>query len=138
MKTCRKCNEIKNKIDFYKDKSKPDGLTIYCKVCSREKEKLYHKRNPKVKQMRNMKHILTEDGNSISLSVYEAMIESQNKKCGICENHMDKPYVDHNHTTGLIRMLLCHHCNTLLGMAREDKNILENAIKYIQKFNHQD
>jgi hypothetical protein len=138
MKTCNTCLKLKPLNEFYKNKAKIDGLTLYCKPCAREKEKLYHKKNPKVKQIRKMKHILTEDGNSISLSVYEAMIESQNKKCGICEKVMDKPYVDHNHTTGLVRMLLCHHCNTLLGMAREDKNILENAIKYIQKFNHQD
>jgi hypothetical protein len=137
MKTCKKCNQTKVETDFYKDNSKSDGLTIYCKLCSKEKEKLWHKQNPKIKQLRNMKHILTKDGKRISLSIYESMLESQNKKCGICEKDMDKPYVDHDHTTGIVRMLLCHHCNTLLGMAKEDKTILENAINYINKFKSQ-
>jgi hypothetical protein len=43
--------------------------------------------------------------------------------------------VDHNHETGQVRDLLCHNCNALLGMCREDKAVLLAAIKYLWKWN---
>lgn len=43
------------------------------------------------------------------------------------------PMVDHDHVTGTIRGLLCSKCNTLLGMAKDNIAILENAIKYLKK-----
>ena len=62
------------------------------------------------------------------------MLLSQDNKCGICTNKMTRPCLDHNHSTGQIRMLLCHNCNVILGLAKEDKTILSNAISYIEKF----
>ena len=42
--------------------------------------------------------------------------------------------VDHCHKTGKIRALLCGQCNTMLGMAQEKKDILQMAIKYLEKY----
>lgn len=33
MKTCKKCGEAKSLDSFNKDRSKPDGLQIYCRPC---------------------------------------------------------------------------------------------------------
>ena len=70
------------------------------------------------------------------------MIEQENK-CAIC-NQYEKRYtktgdvkplsVDHNHTTGEIRGLLCNDCNALLGFAHEDTEILLNALTYLQSY----
>ena len=49
----------------------------------------------------------------------QAMIEEQNGACEICgEVLWDKLEVDHNHTTGKVRAMLCHLCNSGLGMFR--------------------
>lgn len=40
LKYCIRCKEWKTEDRFYKDKSRPDGLLIYCKVCKAEEEKL--------------------------------------------------------------------------------------------------
>lgn len=39
--------------------------------------------------------------------------------------------VDHCHKTGAVRGILCHHCNTLLGVCREKQSVLLGAMEYI-------
>ena len=36
LKTCSKCQEQKEKLQFYKDKQKSDGLTSVCKECHKK------------------------------------------------------------------------------------------------------
>jgi hypothetical protein len=40
--------------------------------------------------------------------------------------------VDHNHTTGKIRGILCNQCNLAIGMLKEDVGLLERAASYIK------
>jgi len=75
----------------------------------------------------------------ISIADYAEMYHHQNGKCAICGNPETvklrgkvKPLsVDHNHTTGEVRKLLCAQCNHLLGHAKEDVKILQKAIEYL-------
>jgi recombination endonuclease VII len=60
----------------------------------------------------------------ITLEDYAAMLERQDGQCAICGTADEKLVVDHNHTTGRVRSLLCHLCNALIGCAREDVAIL--------------
>lgn len=69
---------------------------------------------------------------------FEARIETQKNACAICGKQMAVPHVDHNHRTGQNRELLCKNCNTALGLFYEDVNILNGAIRYIQKHNQGD
>lgn len=47
---------------------------------------------------------------------YISLATKQNEKCAICTNTFIKtPHVDHCHTTGKVRGLLCQSCNTTLG-----------------------
>lgn len=41
--------------------------------------------------------------------------------------------VDHCHTTGKIRGLLCSNCNTALGLLKENISIMENLMTYIKE-----
>jgi predicted GIY-YIG superfamily endonuclease len=45
MKTCSKCKEEKPFSEFFKDRSRKDGLYYYCKVCRAEIAKSYYKKN---------------------------------------------------------------------------------------------
>jgi hypothetical protein len=64
------------------------------------------------------------------------MLEEQEHKCAICltsDTDLDKLLsVDHCHTTGKIRGLLCNNCNLALGNFKDNLNSLENAIKYLK------
>lgn len=76
----------------------------------------------------------------ISIIEYTKMLEKQQFRCAICNTHeseaiRNKLYVDHQHSTGNIRKLLCHNCNTLLGHSKEDIEILQKAISYLKEHN---
>jgi hypothetical protein len=53
---------------------------------------------------------------------------------GKFENRADI-HVDHNHSTGQVRQLLCQRCNMMIGLAKEDVSRLAKAVDYINKWN---
>ena len=52
--------------------------------------------------------------------------------CEICGSH-EALVIDHNHQTNHIRGVLCHHCNSGLGLFRDNPAILESAIDYLKR-----
>lgn len=64
---------------------------------------------------------------------YLELYEKQEGKCGICQVTGDYTMaVDHCHTTGSIRGLLCIKCNTSLGGFNDNVALLKAAIDYLQ------
>lgn len=73
----------------------------------------------------------------IDLDIYNSMLESQNYKCLICfKNQFEEPRkftVDHCHTTGKVRGLLCNSCNRALGIFSDSVDVLQSAINYLNR-----
>lgn len=76
----------------------------------------------------------------ISQEEYDLMLLSQDGKCAVCgkENsgrtqagEPSRMAVDHDHTTGKIRGLLCYQCNIALGMAHDDPALLLKLAAYL-------
>lgn len=75
---------------------------------------------------------------------YLRMVEEHNNLCAICgrpETERSSPHtdemdlsVDHCHETGKVRGLLCRQCNIALGRFREDVDILQSAIAYLNRY----
>lgn len=110
----------------------------------RAKNKRYEARYPeraKAQKRKYQKRMAREIRNTkymrqygITLIDYEVMLESQGGGCAICSGAGKiNLAVDHCHTTGKVRGLLCCQCNHLLGNANDDPTILANAIKYLTK-----
>lgn len=59
------------------------------------------------------------------------MLEDQGGVCAICEGGVDF-VVDHCHTSGEVRGILCRTCNQGIGLLKESIKSLENAIKYLK------
>jgi len=56
--------------------------------------------------------------------------------CNICGTFEDLA-VDHCHTTGIIRGILCQKHNRGLGQFNDDPEIMINAVKYLQAFQNE-
>ena len=108
----------------------------------KEYDRLYREKN---KEVLNSKR---REANSYSRKVnllkynltekdYENMLKNQNESCLGCNIHYTKTskqrlHVDHCHVTGKVRGLLCHNCNTALGLIKENLVTLNNLIFYIK------
>lgn len=63
------------------------------------------------------------------------MLSEQSSRCAICSKAItaEKCHVDHDHSTGAIRGLLCKRCNCSIGHFDEDPVILRMAATYIER-----
>lgn len=68
----------------------------------------------------------------LTKAAYDDLASGQEGRCKICQDVPSKLYVDHDHETGVVRGLLCHNCNSLLGQAYDDVDILLAAVKYLK------
>ena len=127
-----------------------------CPKCAREDSlKHYHtnkkpltleqKENKKVSNLK-WKHTLRDSGfTNQQISTFKhrykiteedllGFINKQDNKCAICNSQFDILAVDHCHTTGNVRGLLCNNCNNGLGRFKDNKQFLKNAIKYLENY----
>ena len=72
----------------------------------------------------------------LSPIVRNMLLEAQDHKCALCLTVVtDKRWVvDHCHTTGEIRAVLCLLCNNMLGAAKDNPDVLRAGAKYIELF----
>lgn len=70
-----------------------------------------------------------------------ATMASQNNKCVLCDQEIqrgrgfgsNRAHVDHDHTTGSVRGILCARCNVALGAFKDDPARLRAAADYIER-----
>lgn len=149
-KVCRVCLEKKEfELLVPSGKSKKTGEILrknICKKCWNKKREESRKANYTearfIADRRRWKAKNASETNKdyrlklyygITFSQYQDMIKEQNNKCKICSKELIKPHVDHDHGTGKVRSILCSSCNTMLGLAGDDIEILKNAIKYLNE-----
>lgn len=98
-----------------------------CKECGRNYRKSWKRRNPRKRKNQKLKN---EYG--ITVDQYEAMVESQGGKCAICGSKA-RLVIDHSHSSGKVRGLLCSLCNTDLGLLGDNLPNLKAACRYLVK-----
>ena len=131
LKTCTRCGETKTLDLFAKNRSQSSGIDPQCKACHCEKQRLRREQGLDVatrraRDLRKKYGITQED--------WDRMFTDQNGKCGICPADLTtvkKICVDHCHSTGVIRGLLCWECNLAIGQFKDDISLLMSAIKYL-------
>jgi hypothetical protein len=160
-KTCRRCRKAKPVSEFHRNVSRSDGRASHCKACralwkskaapekrqhwyklARERRLRDKQQNPEKVRQRERKWQLTKFG--LTLAAYEALLAKQGSVCAICKRpsgtykrkhrlttQLD---VDHCHSSGRVRGLLCTRCNRALGLFRDDPQILQAAILYLETY----
>lgn len=78
----------------------------------------------------------------ISVEQYDALLEAQEGKCAVCrepeivvrrDRGGQRLVVDHCHSTGKIRGLLCTKCNSALGNMHDSTELLKKLLNYLEE-----
>ncbi len=129
MKRCTECGETKSINEFAS--AGAGKKRAKCKPCLARKKREYYKQNPDKARRRNLKTYY-----GIDVEDYDAMVTNQQSCCASCGQPTTNLVVDHCHSTGKVRALLCLNCNILLGHAHDKIERLQQAIAYL--INHND
>ena len=132
-RACNRCGEVKLlETGFTKNKAGKFGYYSLCKSCRKTRSK------GEFSKRKGLHYLVKNYG--ITPDEFHKMYEEQEGCCPICgitmslENRQGGSgcCVDHCHKTNAVRGLLCNHCNRGLGMFKEDKQALKNAIRYLE------
>ena len=133
-KACKKCEMEKPLLDFYPFFDKWSGKHYYsarCKPCHLK----YKQESPTTPRNRKAEKLQLRYG--LTYEQWEEMRVAESYSCMICgitETEMDKKLdVDHCHSSGKVRGLLCNLCNNMLGTAKDNINVLKAAVEYLEK-----
>lgn len=106
-------------------------------LCRSHYMKDWYRKNPRPQRASQMKlkYGLTQEA-------FDILAGQQGGMCAICKGPPNRRglFVDHDHaccpgqrTCGkCIRGLLCNNCNFLIGLAKEDREVLRSAAEYIE------
>ena len=168
MKTCNKCGLAQPPENFYKSPGMRDGRRGDCKDCNlKAKQTRYladpaaakarvkrwqqanpervnasqrlRRSTPEAKLRERAGHLMRKYG--MTIEQYDAMLETQGGGCFICSRPTREDislHVDHDHSTGKVRGILCFRCNNALADFGEDPDILRKAASYVSWHANQD
>lgn len=168
MKTCVKCGVAQPLEAFYRAPGTRDGLRGDCKSCFRARAKARYPQvreaniararkwrednlqrfqanqrrmrgTPEGKLRQRAGHLKRKFG--ITLEQYDAMLEAHGGGCFICGRPPREDislHVDHDHSTGRIRGILCFCCNNALADFQEDPFLLAKAAAYLGRQDHRE
>lgn len=154
-KRCPTCEETKPTSEFSRSSGTHDGLASLCKKCLSQRHKKYwpayylanrERVLDRGAKLRTREHnrLRTLMRRSLSRQSFDALVSAQDAKCAICLRicrEADEPrghkqdiwHIDHDHSSGATRGLLCLQCNALLGFAKDDPARLAAAIRYLAR-----
>lgn len=148
-KRCPACGEVKAVSLFYRKNTRTArgwSWDSHCIECRRAACKEYgaaskEARNARLKEWRRKnpaaaaradqrKRLKQKYG--ITPERVEEMRTAQGGCCAICERKTTRLFVDHCHTTGRVRALLCQTCNTFLGWYEKKAGTILKFQRYVE------
>ena len=162
LKVCRGCFDKKPIEQFVRESRRRTGYGPLCLPCGNTADQAKRDANPELYRKISRRTRLSAAGleaerrkyvnggkfrtleqqfrkrYAIDFHDWALMYERQSGRCGVCENVLTfdrMTHVDHDHTTGRVRGLLCHRCNILSGYldtVRGDKiAFVHKALTYL-------
>lgn len=144
-KICMDCRRYKPMGEFYQSGAAADHLFSYCKPCAAHRVKKARDAatsDQREKKRSSFRRYSCQRLYGVSYAEIEGMYAEQDGKCPICHTSLslDVPRtdpraagVDHCHSTGNVRGVLCVRCNLGLGNFRDNDDHLLAAIDYLRR-----
>jgi hypothetical protein len=124
---CRNCGKYFKEKEMKKVKNGMYKGLSYCLECA-----------PLLGHIRNVRRY------GITIEQYHKMLKDQDYSCKVCDlkesTFRKRLSIDHDHNCcpgetscgKCVRGLLCHHCNSALGNAKDSIEILQKMIEYLK------
>lgn len=128
---CKECNSV---YELNVD----GGMHVFCSMACRKADGIRrstaYRQSDKGKLTSRRWRLKT--GFNISLDEFDDMLASQDNSCAICLAKEPGGYnwhVDHCHSEGKVRGILCTQCNQGLGLLKDDPEIIRRAARYLDE-----
>jgi len=118
----------------------------YCIECRKEYNRAWERKNREQRRecrqlpenKKKNKKIARLKKYGLTLDQWNQMREDQKHKCLICHTHekdcqQETLCVDHCHSTGKVRGLLCHNCNRGIGLMNDCPENVKRALEYLSE-----
>lgn len=136
---CSICKQEKPLTAFKRGVAYQYGYRPQCLACYQDKyreadrgrlSRKNRNETPESRRRRRVRHMYR-----ISTEDYQRLFQDQEGLCWICQRPSERRrlLIDHDHSTGAVRGLLCPSCNTGLGYFRDDPARLARAIDYLSR-----
>lgn len=155
---CNPCKRLRNKSAQERRKANNavckgcqgplDGANAYrCKDCYRAYMAEWRSKDPE-KSRKTSQIYARRRKYGLSADDFDRMWDSQQGRCEICNCEMEEKHergrnnsrtvsVDHSHSTGAVRGLLCTGCNSGLGKFKDEIEVVRSALTYLLKYEEQ-
>ncbi len=112
MKLCPRCEQLLPLDRFVRNRSAKSGIGSYCRPCQNAKAA-----ETIARLHGTTRHYHLKRRYGIGAADVERMLISQGWRCPVCLTALSlkAAHVDHDHSTGAVRGVLCFNCNGGLG-----------------------
>lgn len=101
----------------------------------REQKKRWAAENPERKALVSRESWLGRY--NLTVKSWNDLYDAQNGMCAVCSVPLERrgrnTHVDHDHSSGFVRGLLCRRCNRALGLLKDEERVLQGAIRYLRR-----
>lgn len=116
---CNVCKEEKPVTEFFRQAATKSGYQSRCKTCDYRRKRIQRV------------GLTVEQFDVLDLSACEVCFVRLTNEAS------SRPHLDHCHTTGKFRGVLCVRCNIALGQVNDDVGRLRALIAYLEKHSEQ-
>ena len=138
-KRCCECGEIKPLTEFNRSSKGKDGYQWKCRACYKAYNKSRYTYDMELSRSKHLKRTY-----GMAPEEYLALFDAQNGVCAACgrpettndprTKQVKNLQIDHCHTTGKVRALLCKECNGALGHLHDDVERIRLLLRYAELY----
>lgn len=104
-----------------------------CRTCNQEDNARWRRQNMQKSQELSQRYRVRSAYGADGLELLDRILAGA--PCDACGapavEGRRRHHIDHDHSTGEVRGILCHGCNTALGLLEEDVERMQRLIRYI-------